>query len=60
MAGSRLHEDALRLAVDKNLADIRTLLQWAGETGDLDEKVRHISHALDLLSEVKDNLTALK
>lgn len=60
MSGGRLHEDALRLAVDKNLADIRTLLQWAEETGNLDEKVRHISHALDLLAEVKDNLTALK
>ena len=56
----RLHTDALRLAVDKNLADIRTLLLWAEQTGDVGEKLQHISHALELLAEVKDNLAALR
>jgi hypothetical protein len=60
MVDSRLHEDALRLAVDKNLADIRTLLLWAEGAKDVDEKLRHVSHALELLAEIKENLGALR
>ncbi len=60
MPGGKLLEDALRMAVDKNLSDIRTLLLWAEQTGNLEEKVGHITHALELLSEVRDNLKALR
>ncbi|MBW3581855.1 MAG: hypothetical protein KY455_02045 [Euryarchaeota archaeon] len=59
-ADGKLLEDALRLAVDKNLADIRTLLAWAERSDGLDEKLRHIGHALELLAEVKENLEALR
>lgn len=60
MVDGKLHEDALRLAVDKNLADIRTLLLWAEESKEIQEKLGHISHALELLAEVKENLGALR
>ena len=59
MGNGKLLQDALRLAVDKNLADIRTLLSWAEQGETLEEKLRHIGHALELLSEVQDNLRAL-
>ena len=55
----RLHEDALRLAVDKNIADIRTLLLWAEQTANMKEKVAHVARAVELLQEVKEHLEAL-
>ena len=59
-AEGRLHHDALRLAVDKNLSDIRTLLLWAEQAGDTKEKLGHIQHALTLLAEVRDNLASIR
>lgn len=59
-ADGKLLEDALRLAVDKNLADIRTVLLWAEDAKEIQEKLNHISHALELLAEVKENLAALR
>lgn len=56
----RLHEDALRLAVDKNLADIRTLLLWAEQSDNMGEKVAHVTRAVELLVEVKDHMEALR
>ncbi len=56
----KLHEDALRLAVDKNLADIRTLLRWAEQTSDMGEKVGHVTRAVELLVEVKEHMEALR
>lgn len=55
----RLHEDALRLAVNKNLADIRTLLLWAEQSSDMKEKVSHVTRAVELLVEVKEHMEAL-
>jgi hypothetical protein len=59
MTMERLHEDALRLAVDKNIADIRTLLLWAEQTPNMKEKVGHVTRAVELLQEVKEHLEVL-
>lgn len=56
----KLEKDMLRLASDKSLYDIRTVLKWAEESETLEEKTRHITHALELLAEVKENLEALR
>lgn len=56
----KLHEDALHLAVDKNLADIRTLLRWAEQSNDMKEKVAHVTRAVELLVEVKEHMEALQ
>lgn len=60
MVEGKLHGDAIRMAVDKNLSDIRTLLLWAEEAKEIKEKLGHISHALELLAEIKENLGALE
>ena len=57
---TRLYEDALKLSVNENLRNIRTLLQWAQETNQLDETIQHTEQALRLLSEVVENLRALE
>lgn len=57
---TKLYEDALRLSVNENLRNIRTLLEWAQGAGGLDETIRHTRQALTLLSEVVDNLEELK
>ncbi len=55
-----LYEDALKLSVNKSLADIKTLLDWAERAGSVDEKLSHITQSLELLKEVQMNLAELK
>lgn len=52
----RLYKDALDLSIDKVISDITTLLAWIKETDDLQERRRHVAHALELLEEMRDNL----
>lgn len=57
---TRLYEDALKLSVQENLRNIRTLLDWAQEAPDLETTIGHSEQALRLLSEVVQNLQELK
>lgn len=57
---TKLYEDALRLSVNENLRNIRTLLEWAGDASGLDETIQHTEQALTLLAEVVENLRELK
>lgn len=57
---TKLYEDALKLSIDANIRNIRTILDWAEETGDLPEKIRHSEQALRLLGEVVANLHELR
>jgi hypothetical protein len=57
---SKLYEDSLKLTVNKNLADIRILLQWAEDASDTREKIQHAGQALDFLREVVETLKELQ
>lgn len=57
---TKLYEDALKLAVNENLRNIRRILDWAEEASDLGEKVQHTEQALRLLAEVAQNLHELR
>lgn len=59
-ARGKLYEDALKLSVNKNLVDIKTLLGWAEKADGIDEKLRHIRQAIELLSEIENNLAELR
>ncbi len=56
----KLYEDALKLSVNKNLADIKTLLGWAEKADSIAEKLDHIHQAVELLSEIEHNLAELR
>lgn len=56
----KLYEDALKLSVNKNLADIKTLLGWAEKADSITEKLDYIRQAITLLSEIDTNLAQLK
>ena len=56
----KLYEDALKLSVNKNLVDVKTLLGWAEKADSITEKVDYIRQAVTLLSEIETNLTQLK
>lgn len=56
----KLYEDALKLSVNKNLADIKTLLGWAEKADTITEKIDYIHQAVTLLSEIETNLRQLK
>lgn len=56
---SKLYEDSLKLTVNKNLQDIRILLQWAEEAYETREKIQHAQQALDFLREVVETLREL-
>lgn len=60
LAVTKLYEDALKLAVNENLRNIRQILDWAEEAGDMGEKIRHTEQALRLLAEVAQNLQELR
>lgn len=55
-----LYTDALRLSINKNISDIRTLLLWAEEAGEVREKVMHAEQALRFLHETVENLRQLR
>ena len=56
---SKLYEDSLKLTVNKNLQDIRILLQWAEEASETREKIQHADQALNFLREVVETLREL-
>lgn len=56
---SKLYEDSLKLTINKNLQDIRILLQWAEEAYETREKIQHAEQALHFLSEVVETLREL-
>jgi hypothetical protein len=56
---SKLYEDSLKLTVNKNLQDIRILLQWAEEAYETREKIQHAEQALGYLREVVETLREL-
>jgi hypothetical protein len=56
----KLYEDALKLSVNKNLADIKTLLGWAEKADSITEKLDYIRQAITLLSEIDTNLAQLR
>lgn len=60
MGTGKLYEDALKLSVNKNLSDIKTLLGWAEKAGTIAEKLGHIRQAVELLQEIEGNLRELK
>lgn len=55
-----LYTDALRLSINKNISDIRTLLLWAEEATEVREKVMHAEQALRFLQETVENLAHLR
>ncbi len=57
---TKLYEDALRLTVQENVQNIRTLLEWAQASGDLDEVIQHAEQAWRLLGDVVQNLKELR
>lgn len=56
---SKLYQDALRLTVQENLGNIRTLLEWAQDSSDLKEVIGHTEQAHRLLGDVVSDLRAL-
>lgn len=56
----KLYEDMLKLSVNKNLVDVKTLLGWAEKADSITEKVDYIRQAITLLSEIETNLSQLK
>lgn len=57
---TKLYEDALKLSINENLQNIRTILNWANEAPDLAETIDHTEQAFRLLGEVVANLRELK
>ncbi len=57
---TKLYEDALKLSVNENLRNIRTILDWAEEAHDIAEATAHAEQAFRLLGEVVENLRELK
>lgn len=56
---TKLYEDSLKLTINKNLQDIRILLQWAEEAYETREKIQHAEQALNFLQEVVETLREL-
>ena len=57
---SKLYEDSLKLSINENLRNIRTILDWAEEANGLDDKIAHAEQAFRLLGEAVENLQELK
>lgn len=57
---SKLYEDSLRLSINMELRNIRTLLDWAEEAQDIRDKIQHVAQATRLLNSVNENLQALR
>lgn len=57
---NKLYEDSLKLTVNKNIEDVRILLQWAQEAGAVREKIQHAQQALTYLAEVIETLREME
>ncbi|MHB8604853.1 MAG: hypothetical protein ACYDCK_06310 [Thermoplasmatota archaeon] len=60
MSEATLYEEALVMSSNKNLADVATLLEWAHGATDLKERIAHIEQAIALLTDMRDQMRALK
>jgi hypothetical protein len=58
--GQGLEEDAIDLALNKSMEDLKTLLNWVDEAEDPEEALRHVRRSKELLSEMEANLENLK
>lgn len=56
----KLYEDSLKLTINKNLADIRVLLQWAEEATVTQEKIQHAEQALVYLTDIVQTLRSMQ
>ncbi len=56
---TKLYEDALRLSINENLRNIRTILEWAKDAPELQDAIAHSEQAYQLLGEVVTNLREL-
>lgn len=54
--GQDLEGDAIDLALEKSMEDLRTLLTWVLEADDPDEAIRHVRRSKELLEEMEANL----
>jgi hypothetical protein len=54
--GQGLEEDAIDLALNKSMEDLKTLLNWANEAEDAEEALRHVRRSKELLEEMEANL----
>lgn len=57
---TKLYKDALKLSINENLQNIRTILNWANEASELDDTIAHAEQAFRLLGDVVTNLRELK
>ena len=57
---NKLYEDSLKLTVNKNIEDVRVLLQWAQEASAVREKIAHAQQALTYLAEVVETLREME
>lgn len=53
----KLYEEALQMAVEKNFADVTTLLGWAREANGPGDQADHVARAIDILRDVHVQLT---
>lgn len=54
--GQDLEGDAIDLALEKSMEDLRTLLQWVLEADDPEQAIRHVRRSKELLDEMEANL----
>lgn len=55
-SGQDLEQDAIDLALEKSMEDLKTLLRWVTEADDPDEALRHVRRSKELLEEMEANL----
>lgn len=58
-SSGKLHEDVIKLSVNKNLQDIKVLLGWAQDANSIREKLDHLRQAITLLQDIERNLADL-
>lgn len=56
----KLLTDALVMSVNKNLVDVTTVLQWASDADAVDDKIEQISRAIEILTDLREQLQELR
>lgn len=51
-----LFADILNLTIKNNIEDVIISLMWFNRTNDIEEKIKYLEHAIELLTEIKGNL----
>lgn len=54
--GQDLEQDAIDLALEKSMEDLKTLLHWVTEADEPETALRHIRRSKELLEEMEANL----